>query len=213
MIDSNSKKLSQQQQLNDIRHSFMGEAFVLIFTDYSTGVAVFQRIQVNNKIHVAGFSGKRQKPDFNYLFRSQEEADSYQVVWHKRIARRAAFKAELKAEKALTAKQPQTALVVGDVLVASWGYEQTNYNYYQVTRLAGMRTVEIRELAKIRGGIGQLQGTCVPAVNQFIGEPKMKRVNESGSVKIDTVRQAFKKEFIKVDGVDTFKPDYYTAYY
>ena len=115
----------------------------------------------------------------------------------------------MKAAK-LAAPHP---LVVGDVLVASWGYDQTNYDYYQVTRLVGKRSVEIRELARAAAETGFLQGDCVPVKGKFKGEPMVKRVNENGSVKVMSWGvYARKKESFKVGDIEIFKPDNYTAY-
>ncbi|HCB5058448.1 TPA: hypothetical protein M0F96_004014 [Salmonella enterica subsp. enterica serovar Paratyphi C] len=35
---------------------------------------------------------------------------------------------------------------VGDIFVASWGYEQTNVSFYQVISLHGKTTVTVREI-------------------------------------------------------------------
>lgn len=53
--------------------------------------------------------------------------------------------ADRKEENRKKRQQPH-ALKVGDILYSSWGYEQTNINFYQVTRIVGARTVEIREI-------------------------------------------------------------------
>ncbi len=37
-------------------------------------------------------------------------------------------------------------LQAGDILSASWGYDQTNVDFYQVTRLIGNQSVEIRKI-------------------------------------------------------------------
>lgn len=208
MISSNSKDISQQEQINDFRQSFVGNTFLLTFTDTALGIAVFQRVTADNKIHMAGFSGRRKKPDFIYSFRSLERADIYRSEWHQKLVSNAAF----KAEKARIGKQPQTMLVVGYVLVAVWGYDQTNYSYFQVTRLPGKRTVEIREVSQKKQEIARLQGICAPVKNNFIGEPMIKRVDADGGVQINKYIYATKKESIVVEGVEIFRPDHYTAY-
>jgi len=40
----------------------------------------------------------------------------------------------------------QHPLKVGDILVSSWGSDQTNIDYYQVTGLRGMTQVVIQEI-------------------------------------------------------------------
>ena len=43
--------------------------------------------------------------------------------------------------------EPAHSLRVGDILEASWGYEQTNINFYQVVALKGRTMVSVRECA------------------------------------------------------------------
>ncbi|MDR0576110.1 MAG: hypothetical protein LBI87_00860 [Candidatus Accumulibacter sp.] len=105
-------------------------------------------------------------------------------------------------------------LNVGDVLMASWGYEQTNIDYYEVTRLVGRHSVEIREIARQSQGTHWLQGECVPVKGRYVGEPIIKRVRSDGlSVKIFSWGAwARKKESRIVGGVEVFSPDHWTAY-
>lgn len=210
MVVLNSK---MQEKINAFRVAFAGPKFTVIFTDTSVGAVVFRQVVDSGKVYMIGFSGKRTKPDFNFRFRSLERADIYMDMWHKKLINRAALKAECKAVKAKKMAQQQTALVVGDVLVASWGYEQTNYDYYQVTRLVGKRSVEIRQLCTLSEETGWLHGDCVPAKGQFKGEPMIKRVSENGSVKVMSWGvYASKKVSLRVAGVEIFRPDHYTAY-
>ena len=39
------------------------------------------------------------------------------------------------------------SLKVGDIVDSSWGYDQTNVNFYQVIEVVGAHTVKIREIA------------------------------------------------------------------
>lgn len=213
MVALNSKKQEQQERVSASRAVFAGQKFTVIFTDVSLGIVVFRQVMDSGKIYMMGFSGKRTKPDFYFGFSSLEKSDSYIQAWHKALINYAARKAERRAVKATKMAQQQTDLVVGDVLVASWGYEQTNYEYYQVTRLVGKRSVEIRELCKFSEETAWLQGDCVPVKNHFKSEPMIKRVDESGAVKVRSWGvYASKKESLRVASVEVFKPDHYTAY-
>ena len=203
---------SKQAEVNALRKAFVGQKYGVKFTDDSLGAVAFLQVTEAGAVYMIGFSGKRAKPDFHYRFRSTEHADRYQDSWHKGLVSRATAKAERKAEKAAKSAQPHP-LAVGDVLVSSWGYEQTNYDYYQVTRLVGKQSVEIRELARQAAESGFMQGDCVPVKGVFKGEPMVKRVNEHGRVKVHSWGVwASKKESVKVAGVEIFKPDHYTAY-
>lgn len=63
----------------------------------------------------------------------------------------------------------QHGVTVGDVFVESWGYDQTNVDYYQVIRTT-KAMVELREIGAETVGNGH--GTrLMPAVDQFKQTP------------------------------------------
>jgi hypothetical protein len=63
------------------------------------------------------------------------------ALWH------AADKAARKAERS----KPHN-LKVGNILVSSWGYDQTNAGCYEVARVVSTKSVEIQKIAKHSGG-------------------------------------------------------------
>lgn len=56
-----------------------------------------------------------------------------------------------------------------DIFVSSWGYEQTNVNFYQVLGFKGSKTVLLREINKIKTPSKELKftGTVKPIKNNF----------------------------------------------
>lgn len=118
-------------------------------------------------------------------------------------------KAEAAAKRAAGHK-----LAVGDVLATCWGYEQTNVEYYQVTQLIGKCMVEIREIGRMVEQTAWLQGDCVPAKDQFKGEPMRRRVCKDGrSVKIESWGiWARKLETQTVGGVEVFPVSSFSSY-
>jgi hypothetical protein len=202
---------SKQTEINAMRQLIAGRDSELFFADETLGVAVF-RSGSGESVYLQGFSGKRTKSDFYYRFNGLERAQAYRLAWFTRLQKAAQDKLNRRAEKAVQ-RAGGHSLVVGDVLVSSWGYDQTNYDYYQVTRLVGIQSVEIRELAKQVASTGWLQGDCVPLKNSFKGEPMVKRVNERGTVKVqDWGVWAHKNVPRNVGGVEIFEVDEYTAY-
>lgn len=122
-------------------------------------------------IYAVGFHGKAQKPDFHVRFRTLAHRAEYIIDYIEGRRRRA----EVIAERKVTAKQPHT-LKLGDILESSWGYDQTNIDFYEITRLIGTTMVEIRELAQERKETHFMQGDCTPVPGHYISEPTRHRI-------------------------------------
>jgi hypothetical protein len=71
----------------------------------------------------------------------------------------------MKTTQATTANH---GLKAGDILAASWGYDQTNWDFYEVTR-ATAKTVTVRELqtAKTDDPNLDMQGDITPRLGQY----------------------------------------------
>lgn len=87
---------------------------------------------------------------------------------------------EAKAERKEARKITVNPAKVGDILVSSWGYDQTNIDYYQVTEVVSRTMVKIREI-----GYSKQDGTSwgsyvvAPAKNCFRGEAMKKKVKKN----------------------------------
>ncbi|QCQ98507.1 hypothetical protein [Brevundimonas sp. SGAir0440] len=130
-----------------------------------------------------GFAGRRIKPDFRIRYGSALARERAVTTYFASAAGIAARKAEKKAKRA-----GGHSLTVGHILCASWGYEQTNVDWYEVARVT-TSSVEVR---KIKGNVttdGGDRGQVVPMAGEFVGEPLLRRVGEYG-VRIDSVRTA-----------------------
>lgn len=127
-----------------------------------------------------GFAGKAVKPTFAFMFRSAAEREKHVTEFFQAQRQRAAARVKRREDM----KAEGRGMVVGDVLRASWGYDQTNIDYYEVTALIGKNMVEIRALKQKRIETQAMQGKCVPLPGEYAGEA-MRRVARGGSVKIE----------------------------
>lgn len=58
---------------------------------------------------------------------------------------------------------------VGDIFCASWGYDQTNVDFYEVTKLIGKHTVLIKELGQERtSGDYAFTGETTPIKGKYV---------------------------------------------
>ena len=121
--------------------------------------------------------------------------------------------AERRAEQAAK-RAGGHKLQAGDVLRCSWGYDQTNIDYYEVTRLIGRRMVEIRKIGAESIESGSMTGECVPRPGHYVGEPMRKTVSDydGQSVRIASYAGAHKIEAREVAGVKLYPVDHWTAY-
>ncbi len=121
------------------------------------------------------FAGKQSKPLWHYSYRS--EASMQTQINQTIAARKSVMKA--KAEAAKARKEFKTDLEVGDLLYSSWGYDQTNVDWYQVVEKLGTMVV-IREIAGRQVGSDGYSDKVVPVPDHFVGPPQRKRPNRHG---------------------------------
>lgn len=151
------------------------------------GSAYYLAENALGQLIAVGFKGRATKAAFRYRFPTEQQRDAYCARWivelQEAAKRREAFAAEMR--KAHTLK-------VGDVLYTSWGYDQTNVEFFEVV---GVRSsvVDIRELKQERkeSSIG-MQGTCMPRRGEYAGESyRGKRPNGNNAIRLESFRSAF----------------------
>jgi hypothetical protein len=157
---------------------------------------------------LALFGGRRTKPDawerHPNPAAANERAAKYKAALQAKQADKAAHRAAEAAK--------ECPLQLGDVLCASWGYEQTNVDFYQVTGKTGRKTVQLRKLAAQRNEDAFMQGDCVPFVGRFVGEPFTARADSRGIVRLNSYTNAHPLEFTECAGQRIYKPQRWTAY-
>lgn len=160
-----------------------------------------------------GYFGNATNASFNYSFRDEARRSQYVGEWMRNMDAVQARRDEAKAAKKSLAGKKQEFLALGDVLRCSWGYDQTNIEYFQVVELVGLRKVKIQAIACESVETEFMQGKSVPAVGQFIGEPMLKVVSDSGSVRIYSFASAYKLEPVIAAGMPVgYAPSHWTAY-
>jgi hypothetical protein len=137
-----------------------------------------------DKIYGIAFAGKSNKPLWNYRFMSEKSRAE-------RIAQLVESRRQAMAEKAARAaakKAFKHDLKVGDVLKASWGYDQTNVDFFEVVSTTE-KTVKVRPVGKSVVRSDSAADYVVPVPGDFRGGAILCRPTTYG-VKIDDVRRA-----------------------
>ena len=164
---------------------------------------------------VIAYAGKRTKHGAHYTMRDRAQALTWAGEYMGKQQAAAQRQTDRRAEKAAK-RAAGHKLKAGDVLRCSWGYDQTNIDYYEVTRLIGARMVEIRKIGaeSVNDGGLSMTGDCVPRPGHYIGEPMRKAVSDydGQSVRIASYAHASKIEPREVAGVKLYPVDHWTAY-
>lgn len=129
------------------------------------------------------YLGKSAKPWKYYGYNTEAKRDDG-FNRHAQEARSIALsKANRKAESKAQAEKPH-GLQVGDVVRSSWGYDQTNVDHYQIVKVIGKRTVEVRKLVEHEESTGDMTGRLAPVHGEFVGEVMRRQVDSLGQVNI-----------------------------
>jgi hypothetical protein len=114
------------------------------------------------------------KRDVSAVAYRTEEGRQQAIAEHKKqvIANQQAKAKE--AEEAKDVKATAAASVkVGDILATSWGYEQTNVEFYQVIDAKGQRII-LREIRKDYRDGGNMSGYSTPLPGKFATDKTVK---------------------------------------
>lgn len=143
-------------------------------------VVVYIGKNAAGRLYATGFAGTAEKPAFNYSFRSAEYRQRFVTEW---VDGQRAW-ANRRAERKANAKAFVPTLKVGDILYCTWGYDQTNVDFFEVVKVVG-KCVDIRKIGAESEETGFMSGQCVPVRGMFIDDKVMrKRVLEGNRVRI-----------------------------
>lgn len=191
------------------KERFIPSSYALRYVHEALGFVVYST-EVNEKIYAMGFTSNATNPTWHYSFKSYE---TLQALIEKTINELEARQAA-KAER-LAARYAPHNLTIGEIFRCSWGYDQTNVEFYQVIATTKNK-VTLCEIAQQREETGFMSGECTPAPNHFIGKPFNRNVNMTSgkpSIKISSCSWAYlEKPIMEVNGQKMFKPAYFSSY-
>lgn len=199
--------IEKQQKIDSLNEQrYKPDNYVEIFKDDELGIVVWGSGDGKSAI---GYKGRAKRRDFFYKFPSIERRTEFITEFVKKIKKQAEENAQIK----LARKSKKRDLVIGDILVSYWGYNQSNVDYYQVVEMVGNNSVCLREIGKQKTFESDgLSGHCIPVVDHFTGESFTKRVYDGMRVRLNSFSSARKKEYEVVDGSKVFKPDFWSAW-
>jgi hypothetical protein len=78
---------------------------------------------------VVAYSGNRSKADYHHTYKTEEQARENIKTWFEALTQSADFKAQRRIEQ-----RTANTFQIGDIISNSWGYDQTNVDFYLVVR-------------------------------------------------------------------------------
>ena len=139
-----------------------------------------------------GFKGKAAKSAFHYKFRTAERMAEYIDEFFADYAKVLEYKANKKAADKLKKIEAAAALKVGDIYYSSWGYDQTNIDFYKIVDVKGTKATLVEIAKKYLEPDSQYEDKVVPDPDVLVGEPMNKIVNAYGSFNIASYAGAYK---------------------
>lgn len=170
---------NRQQQLDYLRQN----GWRVVTYKRVPVVVAFHRLTDSGVVFVKGWQGKADKFSFYVHRNTLAEAETVTAAWVSRVE--AAY--QVKASRAAGQLAKRAALKAsdhwneGDVLYNSWGYDQTNIDWYQVVEMKP-KSIVIRAVKKNYGEKQFLAGYSQPRRNEFCGEPILKPLSEDGRI-------------------------------
>ena len=167
---------------------------------------------------VLAFSGNRSNADVYHNFKSLEQANSYVSKWAEGKISSINQEAARKEKQKSLSKRLGEFVNIDDVFYTSWGYEQTNVDYYKVVGFRGQSTLLLQEIGAFRIDTNATHSSAelIPNPEHLIGEvfSKQAKLNQYSDnhpvlvrVTIDQVRSASLKQK-EPDG--SYRPDHYS---
>lgn len=120
-----------------------------------------------NELVIMGFSGRAKKNKFYFKFPNKEKRDIYIEKFLKEqenLIKRKHMKRE--EEKKII----NESIEIGKIYYTSWGYEQTNGEFYQVVGRKGKKTLLLKEIGSNQISSGFDSGYFEAVKDNFISE-------------------------------------------
>ena len=105
-------------------------------------------------------------------------------------------------------------IAIGDIFYTSWGYEQTNVDFYQVIGFSGKSTLKLMRVHSQMVKSGSMCGYVVPRPNCFFSDELLvKRITKFNTFSVSSYATANLLEHDKLsDGSKVYKSQYVSCY-
>ena len=148
------------------------------FIPHETGAVVYYFTARDGKPAAIAYTpGAIKNHAWKWAFRSEQLRTEYTENWFNNLSAAEAA----KTAKSIAAKTWRHDWIPGTILNGSWGYDQTNVEFYQVTNVSPTsNSITIRELAHdvVPGSGGFMSEAVTPRKDEFIGPERRALVKQ-----------------------------------
>lgn len=120
--------------------------------EHTNGSALYT-YDTAGKFYAIAFWGTAKNNLFHYCYRTEAQRQDKVLAFKASVESSLAAKQARKAEKSAWVNP----LKVGDILYTSWGYDQTNTEFFVITHVSGKR-VKVAEIASSYDETGYMSG-------------------------------------------------------
>ena len=167
------------------KERYIPEGYVPLAIENPADVVVYTKNSEDGKVSAICFAGKAVNFTWYYLFKNEENMLAQVAKTVNNRITRAAEVAKYKAERLAP-----TNLKEGDILYCSWGYDQTQVDFYKVKEVIGSNRIKIVPMTAIVAK--QSTGADYMVAGEEKGEPMLKVANgRQNSVKITSYSNAY----------------------
>lgn len=136
--------------------------------------AIAERFAVTCWVSTPKGKYAKEKIVFSYWFKTSEAREQYIEKFMEQKKENERVMTDRKAVQRKAQEEVVNPFKVGEILYDSWGYEQTNIDFFQIIEV-GKKSVKIRKIGqKLVREAGWLCEYVAPAIDDFTGEAKTK---------------------------------------
>jgi len=115
------------------------------------------------------------KPVFYFRFKNESEFLKYSIDFFNRVNERKKSEQERKNKISEARNNFENPYKVGMILYSSWGYEQTNINFYQIIEVKN-KTIFFKEISGVEvpsKGYASMAGMIKPVKDSFLKDAEV----------------------------------------
>ena len=148
---------------------------------YETTVTGIEFYINYNNLTAYCFKGNRTKASWKYRFKDAQKIIKYIDDEIKRHLENQDYKVQAKKQKKEKTDSFRDSVKVGDIFTTSWGYEQTNRDFFQVIAKPSKARVIVKEISsKVVKETSWCSHNVTPVKDSFIGDEKTCSINAYG---------------------------------